>query len=196
MRDMIKMVVVIAVLASLSGGLLAGIRNGTQEKIEYQQLVFVKGPAIRTILSECSNDPITNRFKIMDGDTERSIFVGVLDGKPQVVAFESAGKGFGGMIGVMVGVNLNDDKLLKIGVTTHSETPGLGSKATEKSFGVKFKGLPIMDMTKVKTDGGQIDALTGATITSRGVCAAVTTAGDIYKRIKPQIQEKIKSMKL
>jgi electron transport complex protein RnfG len=196
MRDMIKMVVVIAVLASLSGGLLAGIRNGTQEKIEYQQLVFVKGPAIRTILSECSNDPITNRFKVKDGDTERSIFVGVLDGKPQVVAFESAGKGFGGMIGVMVGVNLNDDKLLKIGVTTHSETPGLGSKATEKSFGAKFKGLPIMDMTKVKTDGGQIDALTGATITSRGVCAAVTTAGDIYKRIKPQIQEKIKSMKL
>jgi len=196
MRDMIKMVVVIAVLASLSGGLLAGIRNSTRERIEYQQLVFVKGPAIRTILSECSNDPITDRLKIKDGDTERSIFVGVLDGKPQVVAFESAGKGFGGMIGVMVGVNLKDDKLLRIGVTTHSETPGLGSKATEKSFGAKFSGLPVMDITKVKNDGGQIDALTGATITTRGVCEAVTIAGDIYKRIKPQIQEKIKSLKL
>jgi electron transport complex protein RnfG len=196
MRDMIKMVVVIVVLASLSGGLLAGIRNSTRERIEYQQLVFVKGPAIRTILSECSNDPITDRLKIKDGDTERSIFVGVLDGKPQVVAFESAGKGFGGMIGVMVGVNLNNDKLLSIGVTTHSETPGLGSKATEKSFGALFSGLPVMELTKVKNDGGQIDALTGATITTRGVCEAVTIAGDIYKRIKPKIQEKIKSMKL
>ncbi|ETR72454.1 MAG: electron transport complex protein RnfG [Candidatus Magnetoglobus multicellularis str. Araruama] len=196
MRDMIKMVVVIAVLASLSGGLLAGIRNSTQERIEYQQLVFVKGPAIRTILNKCTNDPITDRFKIKDGDTERSVFVGVLDGKPQVIAFEGAGKGFGGMIGVMVGVNLNDDKLLSIGVTTHSETPGLGSKATEQSFGAKFSGLPVMEIIKVKNDGGQIDALTGATITTRGVCEAVTTAGDIYKRIKPQIQEKIKSMKL
>jgi len=196
MSDMIKMVVVIAVLASLSGGLLAGIRNSTLEKIEYQQLVFVKGPAIRTILNKCSNDPITDRFKIKDGDTERSIFIGVLDGKPQVVAFESAGKGFGGMIGVMVGVNLNDDKLLSIGVTTHAETPGLGSKATESWFGAKFTGLPIMELTRVKNDGGQIDSITGATITTRGVCEAVTIAGDIYKRIKPKIQEKIKSMKL
>jgi len=195
MRDMIKMVVVIAVLASFSGGLLAGLRNSTKEKIEYQQLVFVKGPAIRTILSECTNDPITDRFKIKDADADRSIFVGVLNGEPQVVAFESFGKGFGGDIGVMVGVNLKDDKLLSIGVTTHSETPGLGSKATEASFGAKFKGLPIMDITKVKNDGGQIDSITGATITTRGVCSAVTTAGDIYKRLKTQIQEKVKSIK-
>ncbi|MBF0451337.1 MAG: RnfABCDGE type electron transport complex subunit G [Candidatus Magnetomorum sp.] len=195
MRDMIKMVVVIAVLASFSGGLLAGLRNSTKEKIEYQQLVFVKGPAIRTILNECSNDPIVDRLKIKDADTERSFFVGVLNGEPQVVAFESSGKGFGGDIGVMVGVNLKDDKLLAIGVTTHSETPGLGSKSTDPAFGAKFKGLPIMDVTKVKSDGGQIDALTGATITTRGVCAAVTTAGDVYKRLKSQIQEKVKSIK-
>jgi electron transport complex protein RnfG len=194
MRDMIKMVVVIAVLASFSGGLLAGIRNSTRERIEYQQLVFVKGPAIRTILNECSNDPITDRFKIKDGDQERSIFVGVLNGEPQVIAFESSGKGFGGDIGVMIGVNLKDDKMLGVGVTTHSETPGLGSKATDPAFGAKFKGLPAMDIIQVKTDGGQIDALTGATITSRGVCAAVTTAGDVYKRLKSQIQEKIKSI--
>ncbi|KPA11549.1 electron transporter RnfG [Candidatus Magnetomorum sp. HK-1] len=195
MRDMIKMVVVIAVLASFSGGLLAGIRNSTKERIEYQQLVFVKGPAIRTILSECSNDPITDRLKIKDGDADRSIFVGVLNGEPQAIAFESSGKGFAGDIGVMVGVNLKDDKLLSIGVTTHSETPGLGSKATDTAFGAKFKGLAVMDITKVKNDGGQIDALTGATITTRGVCSAVTSAGDIYKRLKTQIQEKVKSIK-
>jgi len=195
MRDMIKMVVVIAVLASFSGGLLAGLRNSTKERIEYQQLVFVKGPAIRTILNECSNDPITDRFKVKDGDVDRSIFVGVMNGEPQVIAFESFGKGFGGDIGVMVGVNLKDDKMLSIGVTTHSETPGLGSKATDPAFGAKFKGLPVMDITKVKNDGGQIDALTGATITTRGVCAAVTSAGDVYKRLKSQIQENIKSIK-
>ncbi|CAN2045618.1 Ion-translocating oxidoreductase complex subunit G [Candidatus Magnetomoraceae bacterium gMMP-13] len=194
MRDMIKMVLVIAILASFSGGLLASLRNGTQEKIEYQQLVFVKGPAIKAILEGSTNDPITDRFKIKDGEREVNIFVSVIDGEPNAVALESYGKGFGGDIGVMVGVNLNEDKIKGIGVTTHSETPGLGSKAqTEPGFGAQFSGLSIKDIVKVKSDNGQIDALTGATITSRGVCAGVTSAGEIYQRLKPQIVEQVKS---
>jgi Na+-translocating ferredoxin:NAD+ oxidoreductase subunit G len=46
MNEMIKMVVVLTVLAALSGGLLAAVRTGTSEQIESQQLQFVKGPAI------------------------------------------------------------------------------------------------------------------------------------------------------
>jgi len=80
MRDMIKMIVVLTVLSTFSGGLLAAIRIGTKEKIEYQQLKFVKGPAIRAILEGASNDPIVDRFKVQDGDTERNFFVGVFDG--------------------------------------------------------------------------------------------------------------------
>jgi electron transport complex protein RnfG len=52
MREMIKMVVVLTVLSSFSGGLLAALRDGTKDKIENQQLEFVKGPAIRKILVE------------------------------------------------------------------------------------------------------------------------------------------------
>jgi len=43
-----------------------------------------------------------------------------------------------------------------------------------------------------KADGGQIDALSGATISSRGVCGAIVEAGEIYKKLKPTIIEKIK----
>jgi len=193
MREIIKMIVVLTVLSSFSGGLLAAIRGGTKDKIETQQLLFVKGPAIRSILEGCSNDPIVDRFKIKDGDIERSFFVGIFDGKANTFAFESAGKGFGGDIGIMVGVTLDNDKIIDIGVTTHSETPGIGSKAkTDPKFSNQFKGLAAVELCKVKPDGGEIDSISGATVTSRGVCGGVSNAAEIYKRLKPQIAEKIK----
>jgi Na+-translocating ferredoxin:NAD+ oxidoreductase subunit G len=194
MREMIQMVVVLTVLSFVSGGLLAYVKDGTKEKIEFQQLTFVKGPAIKEILKGATNDPITDRFKLKDGDTEQSFFVGVFDGKPQIVAFESSGKGYGGDIGLMVGVNLEDGKIVGVGVTTHSETPGVGSRAkTDPTFVAQFPGQPIAETFKVKADGGQVDALSGATFTSRGVAAALTEAGEIYEKLKPQIEDKAKT---
>jgi electron transport complex protein RnfG len=192
---MIKMVVVLTVLSALSGGLLAGVRNGTQEQIENQQLAFVKGPAIKTILEGASNDPIADRFKLPFGDGEESFFVGKFDGVPKAVVFEGFGKGYGGDIGVMVGVNLEDDKIINVGVTTHQETPGLGSRAKSTTdLSDKFIGLDLKGDFKVKPDGGQIDALSGATLTSRGVCTAVTQAAKIYAELKPQLEEKVKTV--
>src|SRR3989339_1035201 len=99
MREMLKMIIVLTVLCTFSGGLLAALRNGTQEKIENQQLKFVKGPAINAILQGASNDPIANRFKLKDAGVEKSFFVGVFKGNANTVAFESFGKGFGGELG-------------------------------------------------------------------------------------------------
>ncbi len=194
MREMIKMVVVLTVLSSVSGILLASVRNGNLERIEYQQLKFVRGPAIRTILEGASNDPLIDRFKLKDVETERSFFVGVFDGIPDTVAFESFGKGYGGKIGVMVGVKITDDKIAGVSVTTHSETPGVGSRAkSDPTFVTQFKGLPLIDSFKVKDDGGNVDALAGATLTSRGIGAALTQAVQIYERLKPQLVEKLKT---
>jgi electron transport complex protein RnfG len=196
MREMIQMIVVLTILSCVSGGLLASIRNGTKEQIEYQQLVFVKGPAIRAILEGSANDPITDRFKIPDGETDRSFFVGVFDGKANTVTFETSGKGYGGEIGVMVGVNLDDDNIVGVGVTTHSETPGIGARAkTDPAFTAQFKGMPLKGAFDVKTDGGQVDALSGATLTSKGVTAALSDASRIYENLKPQLKDKLTSFK-
>jgi len=190
MRDIIRMIVVLGVLAACGGTLLAGVKAGTAAKIEYQQLKFVKGPAIKMILEGCSNDPLVDRFKIQDGEVERSFYVGVFDGKANAVAYETFGKGFGGDVGIMIGVNIETDELLGIGVTTHSETPGLGSRAKDDpSFGAQFKGMSIQEPFKVKADGGKVDALSGATVTSWGVCAGVTDSSKFYNTLKPQIIE-------
>ncbi len=193
MRDLVIMVVVLTVLSALSGGLLSGLRNATAARIEIQQLKFVKGPAIKSILKGVSNDPIADRFTLLDGDTVRKFFVGKFDGKANTVVLESSGKGYSGDVGLMVAVNMEDDTIIGAGVTTHSETPGLGAMAKDNpGFVSQFKGLPIEETFKVTNDGGKVNAMSGATITSRAVCAAATQAGSIYKKLKPQLSEKLK----
>jgi len=194
MREMLKLFLTVILFSCFSGGLLAAVRSGTQERIEYQQLKFVKGPALQEILKGASNDPLVDRFKIKEGKVEMSFFVGAFDGKRNTVALESFGKGYGGDIGVIVAINVENDQVVGIGVTTHSETPGLGSRAkTEPAFSAQFKGLPIKGPFKVRGDGGPIDAVSGATMSSRGVCGAVTDAVETYQKLKPKILEKIKA---
>jgi electron transport complex protein RnfG len=77
-------------------------------------------------------------------------------------------------------------------VTTHQETPGVGARAkTDKGFQAQFEGMEFTGAFKVKPDGGQVDALSGATITSRGVSSALTQAVQIYDRLKPDVKEKL-----
>lgn len=197
MNEMIKMVVVLTVLSALSGGLLAAVRNGTSEQIEIQQLQFVKGPAIRGILTGASNDPISDRFNIADGERQETFFVGKFDDKANAVVFEGMGRGgYGGDIGLMIGVNLDTDKIIGVAVTTHSETPGLGARAkADPKFAAQFKGLPVTETIKITGDGGPINALSGATITSRAVCGGVGEALNQYQKIKPKIMEQVQAFR-
>jgi electron transport complex protein RnfG len=194
MRDLFKLFIAVVIFSGISGGVLAAVQNATKDRIEYQQLVFVKGPAINSIMEGSTNDPLQDRFKMKDQDKERDFFVGEFDGKKNVVAFETYGKGFGGDIGVITAVDVDTDKIIGVAVTTHSETPGVGSKAkTDPGFGGQFEGKPITDVFKVKPDGGKIDAISGATISSRGVAAAVAQSGEIYKRLKNDLKNKMKA---
>jgi electron transport complex protein RnfG len=197
-REIIKMIVVLCVLSVLSGGLLAAINNHTKAQAELQVLKYVKGPALRKIFQDASNDPISSRFEIKEDKTTRNVFVGVIDGQPRGVAFETFGKGgYGGYVGLMVGVDVKDDKLIGVAVTSHQETPGMGARAeTDTDFTGQFRGLPVKEEPfKVRQDGGTIDALSGATLTSRAVCLATTEAAQIYEQIKPQLEQKLKEFK-
>ena len=193
MRDMTKLILAVIIFSAFSGGLLAALNNGLKNKIEYQELQFVKGPTLKEIMEGSSNNPLSDRFTLKDDGTERTFFVGVFNGKRDTVAFETYGKGFGGDIGVLVAINVDDNKLVGVGVTTNSETPGVGSRTkTDPAFREQFKGMPLDSNFKVKADGGDVDALTGATESSRGVAGAVFKATQIYNRLKPEIMKKLK----
>ncbi|MEA1935442.1 MAG: RnfABCDGE type electron transport complex subunit G [Thermodesulfobacteriota bacterium] len=196
MRDIIKMIVVLGLIAGVAGALLAGVRMGTMEKIEYQELKYVKGPVIMKILKGCTNNPIKDRFKLKYGEEEINFFPAVFDGKLDVVAFETTGGGFGGDIGIVMAVNLEKDTLTGIGITTHKETPGVGTLVKDsESFKNSVKGLSVNQPIKVKNDGGKVDAVTGATVTSRGVCEGATRGSEIYRKLKNDILAKAKDIK-
>ena len=103
-------------------------------------------------------------------------------GDPLVTAVYKAGdagyvvqvapSGFGGVLDVMVGVN-TDGTCSGVSIISHSETSGLGANATKEDFRSQFVGKSNVAVTK---DGGDIAALTGATITSRAVSSGVNAA--------------------
>ncbi len=196
MREILKMFIVLGIICGVAGALLAGVYTGTMDKIEYQELKFVKGPVIMEVLQGCTNNPVDDRFKLKYGEEEVKFFPGVFNGKCTKMAFETKGSGFGGDIGVIVAVNISEDTISGMGITTHKETPGVGSRAKDSvPFKNSFAGLSINDDIKIKADGGTVDAVSGATVTSKGVCAGVNTGSTIYKELKDQIISKAKEIK-
>ena len=119
--------------------------------------------------------------------------MGVLEGEPRAVTFETSGKGYGGDVGLMVGIDTKDNKVIGVGVTTHAETPGMGAKAqTDPSFAAQFRELPLDEQVNVTGDGGSINAISGATITSRAVCSATNDALKLYEKLQSQLADKLK----
>jgi len=193
MREMISMIVVLTALTAVSGGLLAAVKSGTEVRIEEQILKFQKAPAIAQILTDISNDPIAERFTVSADGVELQIFPGKMADGSKAVAFETKGKGgYGGDVGLMMGFNLDTDEIIAARVTTHSETPGLGARAKDNpAFVSQFAGKPVSDNMALKNEGGSIDAMSGATITSGAVSRAALEAQDLYKKLKPEIEKKI-----
>ena len=80
----------------------------------------------------------------------------------------------------MVGM-WKDGTINKVEVTDQKETPGLGTKMAEPAFKNQFEGKnPAKFVLKVKKDGGDVDAITAATISSRAVCDAIARAYKAY----------------
>ncbi|MBU1340743.1 MAG: RnfABCDGE type electron transport complex subunit G [Proteobacteria bacterium] len=193
MREMISMIVVLTVLTAVSGGLLAAVQSGTEVRIENQVLKFQKAPAIKDIFPEATNDPLAERFTIKTEDIELQIFPTKLADGSNAIAFETKGSAFGGPIGLMVGINLSTDEIVDVRVTTHAETPGIGSRAKEDlSFVSQFSGLKMDTNFALKGGGGVIDAMSGATVTSKGVSVAAIQAKEIYQKLKPEIVKQMK----
>jgi len=193
MREMMNMIVVLTVLTTFSGGLLAAVKSKTEVQIENQVLKFQKAPAIKGIFPEVTNDPLAERFTVKGDNIELQVFPGRLSDGSKAVAFETKGSGFGGPVGLMVGIRLDTDSIVDVRVTTHSETPGIGSRAKDNlSFVSQFSGKGLDTNFAVKADGGAIDAMSGATVTSKAVSLAATQAKEIYQKLKPEIVKQMK----
>ncbi len=88
--------------------------------------------------------------------------------------------GFSGTLSLMVGIT-NEGLIHNTVVLSHGETPGLGAKCTEPAFSDQFRGWdPAVKSLMVKKDGGQVDAITASTITSRAYADAIRQAYEVF----------------
>lgn len=182
MREILHMLVVLSLICAASGTILVNLKQATRGQIEQQVLTYVQGPALLSVLKECDNDPIAERKKV-DGVT---VFPAKRDGKLVGVALEAFAPGYSGDIGVIVGFDLDKDALLGIGITTQTETPGLGTRIMKPAFTRQFTAHGI-ESVNLASRGGDIDGISGATFSSAGTVDAVRKAIETYQSIKPQL---------
>lgn len=174
MREIVRMIVVLSCISAVSGLMLATVKTATKARIEEQELFYVKGPALDAVLPAHDNDPITDRkFVPLPDGKSLLVFPARAGGKLEAVAFEAAAQGFGGLYSLMVGFDAAAERLTGVAVTTHKETPGVGSRTALPAFTRQFRDHPFSGLT-LKSAGGTIDAVSGATVSST---AAVTAAG-------------------
>lgn len=182
-----NMVLVLVGVALITGGILAYVNHITEAPIKLQaEKTLADG--IKAVmggvqLSVAENDTVKQTIK-----GKEAVFVihKTVDSNKQDlgVAVESTIGGFGGDLKVLVGFD-KDGNILGYTILQHAETPGLGAKA-DKWFQKDGKGSiigknPNKDNLTVKKDGGDIDAITASTITSRAFLLAVTQAYNAYK---------------
>ena len=204
MNSSVRMLVVLAGISLVSGTSLGALHRATYELAENNILRFKKIPAVVTITETLRGalapeervaleEELLAEKRLVDvGAAEPLLaFVVTKDGAPYAVAFEDYGQGFGGKLGVMVGFELASDRLLGIGVTTMSETPGVGTRVREPAFAKQFEELSLATVFKVKKDGGELDSLSGATISSRAVAAAVEAALAMWREHGAAIREAV-----
>ncbi len=188
MREIISMIVVLSCICGISGFALSYLKIATAPLIEEQVLINVQAPALERVFADADNNPIAERKKFTYKDSEITVFPAMKGGKLEGVAFESFAPGYGGDIGVIVGFNLADDKLKGIGITTLKETPGLGMRVTEPKYTAQFTGADPKAVA-LTSNGGTIDAVSGATISSTATVEAVKKAAAIYGEMKSEFEK-------
>ncbi|MBO5410355.1 MAG: RnfABCDGE type electron transport complex subunit G [Clostridia bacterium] len=151
---------------------LLGLTNSVTAPIIEELAIETEIKSRQTVFAQADNFGEAKTLK--DGST----IVAALDESGNVIGHVvvNTAKGYGGDISVMTGVDING-KVTGVNILSHAETAGLGAKAAEDSFRNQFIGL-IEGITVSKGEGGEnsIDAITGATITSKAVTQAVNAA--------------------
>lgn len=183
-----NMLLVLTTVTVVSVALLAWVNELTKEPIA-QANARTLNEALKQVLPTFDNNPVSESDTLFEEKGGKRIIQFIIypakSGETLVgTAVESKANGFAGELKVLVGFDA-EGRIYNYSLLAHSETPGLGSKADEwfkEGNKGSIKGLsPKEGELKVNKDGGQVDAITASTITSRAFLKAVNAAYAAYK---------------
>ena len=178
--SLLNMVLVLTGVAVIMGAVLAYMNHLTEEPIAEQQKKALSD-GIKTVMqAEAITVSKTDTLRQTNAKGKEEVFI--IYNNEKGAAVESTSDGFGGKLRVLVGFN-PEGQILGYTLLEHAETPGLGAKA-DKWFQAGEKGnivgLTPSEPLVVTKDGGQVEAITASTITSRAFLKAVNNAYNAY----------------
>jgi electron transport complex protein RnfG len=187
MKQEIRYVVVLTLISVVAAALLAIVNQVTADPIAQARRAKTLN-ALQKVLPPFDNEPDQEMIQVEGSE----IYPARKDGKLVGVAVKVTDpKGYAGDVTFMVGLKGDPNAPIVNGydLLAHKETPGLGTKLADeqkkpnaKTFKTQFNGLAFpADGLKVVKDGGTIDAITGATISSRTATNSVNKAVELYK---------------
>lgn len=172
-----NMALSLTLIALVSSALLGFVYEATKKPIALSNLKK-KLDAIRQVVPEFNNNPNDEMFRLPTGEGDSlEVYPAKKDNVITGYAVNTyTNRGFSGNIKLMAGFR-PDGSIINIAVLEHKETPGLGTKMADPAFKDQFNEKnPAEFELSVKKDGGPVDAITAATISSRAFCDAVQRA--------------------
>ena len=186
MKKTLQLVLSLTLISAVCAAVLAIVNAATKERIASLDKLKAQAAAREVMPAEVKVINVSSADPQAPGDDTLKAFIGYADdAKTKIIGYAVPGistKGYGGDIRLMVGLT-PDRTVIAYKKLAAGETPGLGAKLTTPEFIARFKGQPAADVAVTK-DGGKIEALTSATITSRAVCEAIADAAKRIDRIE------------
>ena len=177
-----NMTVCLFAICLVCSALLAGVYALTKEPIDAAAKAKNEA-AIKEVLPDTASAIEEERTVEMDGVTYTYNLAYDASGNTVGCAINVSTLGFGGPIAIKVGFDMNG-VICNTKVLSQAETPGLGAKCVEPAFSGQFKGFdPAEKKLSVKKDGGDVDAITASTITSRAYADGLATAVKVFRTI-------------
>lgn len=177
--NMVISLFAITIIAGFSLGFVNDLTVGPKAKAKLEKKVN----ALKLVLPTFDNNPVDDIQLVQSEFAKDSVEMYPAFSESNFVGAAVIGsteKGFSGLIKIMVGFT-EDGNIKNIEVLEQKETPGLGTKMKDEKFLAQFREKnPSTFNLKVTKDGGEVDALTGATITSRAFGEAVQMAYDEF----------------
>jgi len=189
MKELLKLSSILALICCGAALALGCVYELTKEPIARQQQLK-KQRAVAAVFPNLQLGSGTEGTAVelctKESPACREIFILKAENHINGIALEAETPGYNGPIGLMVGM-LPDGTLSAISVISHTETPGLGANITLQSFCSQFSGQNEPKNLKLKKNGGTVDHVTGATISSAAVVQAVRDEMCFFRANQPAI---------
>lgn len=180
-KQQLRLILVLTVICVVAGAVLAWVNGLTEPKIEAEKELKKKNALQESLPAAVefrTESAVLKRLHETVGSEISDLYLGYNDQGEQVgLVLTVESRGYGGPILLMVGIAQNR-QVTGVKVLSHSETVGLGANITDDDF-LKQEGLvdiTLEDTLAVSKDNGEVQAVAGATVSSRAVVRGVNQA--------------------